>query len=336
MAGRGKPSAAGPDRDVLPSRLAPMLATTSPLPADDVDWAYEFKWDGIRAVTYVEGGQARALSRGDKDLTVGFPELGALAAALGAHRAVVDGELVAFDDAGRPSFGRLQRRLNLTSAAAVGRRAEEVEATYLAFDLLHLDGHSLLDLPYLERRARLEALDLAGDGLTTPPVFVDAAGADVLAAAGAGGLEGVVAKRKDSRYRPGERSPDWLKVKIIKTQEVVIGGWTDGEGERAGSLGALLVGVHDESGLRYAGKVGTGFDARTRRDLLGRLDALATPQRPFVDPLGAAESGRAHFVRPELVGEVAFSEWTSAGHLRHPSWRGLRSEKMAREVVREP
>jgi bifunctional non-homologous end joining protein LigD len=320
----------------MPERVAPMLATAGPLPRSAADWAHEFKWDGVRAVSYVEGGRVTALSRGNKDLTAGFPELRDLTAVLGNRRAVIDGELVAFDDAGRPSFGRLQRRLNLGSAAAIDRRAGEMAVTYLAFDLLYLDGESLMDLRYEDRRQRLEALGLAGRALATPPAFLDAAGGVVLAAAEAGGLEGVVAKRRDSRYRPGERSPDWIKVKIIKTQEVVIGGWTDGEGERAGSLGALLLGVFDGGGLQYAGKVGTGFDGRARRDLLERLTPLAVSQNPFAAALSPAESARAHFVRPTLVGEVAYTEWTAGGHLRHPSWRGLRPDKEAPEVVREP
>jgi bifunctional non-homologous end joining protein LigD len=319
----------------MPMRLAPMLASPGALPHRDTGWAYEFKWDGIRSLCYVDGGSIRAMSRGDKDITSGFPELADLAGGLSGRRAIVDGELVAFDPAGRPSFGRLQRRLNLASAAAVARRAGEVAATYLAFDLLYLDGRSLLGTPYDERRGLLESLDLAGDSITVPPVFRDAAGADVLVAARNGGLEGVLAKRRDSTYRPGERSPDWVKVKIIKTQEVVIGGWTDGEGERAGSLGALLLGVQDGGGLHYSGKVGTGFDAGTRRDLLDRLVPLATSRSPFAAELSPADLARAHFVEPVLVGEVAYGEWTAGGHLRHPSWRGLRPDKIAAEVVRE-
>jgi bifunctional non-homologous end joining protein LigD len=327
---------AAANAEPMPARLAPMLASAGSLPRGDVGWAYEFKWDGVRAITYIEDGGVRALSRGNTDLAAGFPELRELAGCLGAHQAAVDGELVAFDDAGRPSFGRLQRRLNLTSAAKIASRASEVAVTYLAFDLLHLDGRSMRDLPYDDRRQRLESLDLTSESVATPPVFRDARGVDVLAAAGAGGLEGVVAKRRDSRYWPGARSPDWVKVKIIKAQEVVIGGWTDGEGERAGSLGALLLGVNDAGTLRYAGKVGTGFDAASRRDLLDRLRPLATSDAPFCDGLTPAEAARAHFVRPTLVGEVSYGEWTSGGHLRHPSWRGLRPDKDPAEVVREP
>jgi bifunctional non-homologous end joining protein LigD len=320
----------------LPAAIAPMLATAGELPRSDAGWAYEFKWDGVRAVTYVDGGRVRAMSRGEKDLTRSFPELRDLGAQLGSRPAVLDGELVAFDDAGRPSFGRLQQRLNLGSAAAITKRAAEVNATYLVFDVLHLDGESLLAASYDERRDALESLGLAGDSVAVPPAFRDAAGADVLAAAEAGQLEGVVAKRRDSVYRPGERSPQWVKVKVTRTQEVVIGGWTDGEGERTGSLGALLLGVNEGDQLRYAGKVGTGFDASTRRELLAALRPLVCEASPFAGALPRAETKGAHFVTPDLVGEVRFAEWTAGGHLRHTSWRGLRIDKTASEVVREP
>jgi bifunctional non-homologous end joining protein LigD len=328
--------AAPADFEPLPDRIAPMLATAGELPTSDVGWAYEFKWDGVRAVTYVDGGRVRATSRGNKDLTKAFPELRDLGLQLGSRPAVLDGELVAFDDAGRPSFGRLQHRLNLSSAAAITKRAGEVPVTYLVFDVLHLDGRSLLDSPYDERRAALESLELSGSSFATPPVFRDATAADVLAAADSGGLEGLVAKRRDSIYRPGARSPAWVKVKVIKTQEVVIGGWTDGEGERADSFGALLLGVHVDGELRYAGKVGTGFDASTRQELLTVMKPLAAVDNPFSGGLTKAEVAAAHFLAPSLVGEVRFAEWTSSGHLRHPAWRGLRIDKTASEVVREP
>jgi bifunctional non-homologous end joining protein LigD len=328
----------------IPEHIRPMLATAGDLPQRDTGWSYEFKWDGIRAICYLEGGLVRAVSRGDKDLTRGFPELSELAVHLDAHTAVLDGEIVAFDDAGRPSFGRLQRRLNLTGAATVKRRAEEVPASYLVFDVLYLDGRSLLEQPYDVRRAELESLGISGPSFATAPVFTDAPGADVLAAARAAGMEGVVAKRRDSLYRPGARSSDWRKVKIVRTQEVVIGGWTDGAGERAGSLGALLLGMPEPPDpsepqeslmLRYIGRVGTGFDAATRRDLLAALGARAVEHSAFHTRPPASGGERLHFVVPDLVGEVGFGEWTESGHLRHPSWRGLRVDKEAKDVVVE-
>jgi bifunctional non-homologous end joining protein LigD len=333
---RGDWSVPGPaNQPVVPAWATPMLAKAGPLPASDTGWAFEFKWDGVRAISAVESGRIRAMSRGEKDLTAAFPELSEVAAQLGGRDAVLDGELVAFDAAGRPSFGRLQRRLNLTSPAVIASRAEEVPVTYLVFDLLALDGGSLLDAPYDERRSQLESLGLSGDSVATPPVFREVRGSEVLAAAAAAGLEGVVAKRRDSRYRPGERATSWVKIKIIKTQEVVLGGWTDGEGERAGSLGALALGVYDAGALVYAGKVGTGFDATTRRDLLAALRPLGVTDSPFDAESGPGRGDHVHFVRPELVGEVSYGEWTDGGHLRHPTWRGLRLDKIATQVVRE-
>jgi bifunctional non-homologous end joining protein LigD len=315
-------------------RIAPMLAKAGSLPASDSGWAYEFKWDGVRAITYVDG-DVRAFSRGNKDLANAFPELRELRTHLGSRSVVLDGEIVAIDDDGRPSFGRLQHRLNLVSDAAITKRANEFAATYLVFDLLELDGESLLGVRYDERRHQLEALELNGATFATPPVFRDVRGVDVLAAADSAGLEGIVAKRRDSIYRPGARTPDWVKLKIVKAQEVVIAGWTDGEGERAGSLGALLLGVNDGDELRYAGKVGTGFDARQRRDLLAMLTPLTVSASPFGGESSPRTGDGVHFVEPALVGEVSYSEWTAGGHLRHTSWRGLRIDKTAAEVVRE-
>jgi bifunctional non-homologous end joining protein LigD len=320
----------------LPERIRPMLATAGTLPARDEGWAYEVKWDGVRAIAYVDGGRVRALSRNDKDLTASFPELRAAGELLGARPAVLDGELVALGPDGRSSFGLLQQRLHLTSSTEVSRRAREVPVSYVVFDVLHLDGRPLLDLPYDDRRQLLESLGLSGPSLTTGDSVRDVAGADVLAAARHSGLEGIVAKRRDSPYRAGRRSGEWLKVKNFRTQEVVIGGWTEGNGERSGSLGALLMGIPAADGLRYAGKVGTGFGAQARSDLLRALEPLARTTSPFSARLRAAETALAHFVRPVIVGEVQYGERTADGHLRHPSWRGLRPDKDPAEVTLEP
>jgi bifunctional non-homologous end joining protein LigD len=320
----------------MPERIAPMLALAGPLPKDDGSWAYEFKWDGVRAIVFVEGGRIRATSRNDKDLGGSFPELRAIGDFLGARSAILDGEVVAFDDAGRPSFGRLQHRLHVGSRAEVTRRSHEAAVSYIAFDLLYLEGRSLLALPYEERRAALDSLELKGDSFATSPSFADRPGAEILSAARHGGLEGVVAKRRASAYLPGSRRGDWVKVKIFRTQEVVIGGWTEGKGARSESLGALLLGLPGPDGLGYVGKVGTGFDATARRALLEALEPLAAETSPFSSRLSPAETAAAHFVRPELVGEVQYGEWTTDDHLRHPSWRGLRPDKAASEVTREP
>jgi bifunctional non-homologous end joining protein LigD len=268
-------------------------------------------------------------------VTVSFPELADIGKFLGMTTCVIDGEIVALGGDGRPSFSRLQQRMHVSNQREAKRRSLSDPVTFVAFDVLYLDGHGLMDATYDERRARLESLHLSGDTFTTTDSFRDVSGQDILAATVANGLEGVVAKRRASPYRPGRRSPDWTKVKSFRTQEVVLGAWTDGRGERQHSLGALLLGIPEEGGLRYVGKVGTGFSARARADLLDDLESLATSQNPFASALPRADAGAAHFVRPELVGEVEFSEWTTAGRLRHPSWRGLRPDKSASEVVVE-
>ncbi|MGH9303200.1 MAG: non-homologous end-joining DNA ligase [Acidimicrobiales bacterium] len=320
----------------MPEHVRPMLALSGTLPVRGGPWAYEFKWDGVRAIVFVDGGRARATTRNDKDLSVSFPELRELGEFLGSSSAVLDGEIVAFDDDSRPSFARLQRRLHLASPSVVARRAREVPASFLAFDLLYLDGRLLLGCPYEERRRLLESLELAGNSFGTPPSARGAKGSEMLALATQRGLEGVVAKRLGAPYALGQRNGDWIKVKNLKTQEVVIGGFTAGKGEREGSLGALLIGVPAKEGLVYAGKVGTGFNESSRSQLLDALRPLAVNESPFEGRLSRKEEAAATFVHPELVGEVQFGEWTSDGRLRHPSWRGLRPDKGLAEVAREP
>ncbi len=247
--------------DPLPTSLAPMLATAGQLPNGSEDWAFEIKWDGVRAILFVEGGRVHAQSRNDLDVTASFPELADLGEFLGMTTCVLDGEIVALGEDGRPSFARLQQRMHVGNQREARRRAAIDPISFVAFDVLYLHGHSLLAATYDERRAQLESLHLSGRTFTTTDSFRDVSGEDILAATVANGLEGVVAKRRSSPYRPGRRSPDWIKVKTFRTQEVVIGGWTDGRGERRGELGALLLGVPDVDGLRYVGKVGTGFSA---------------------------------------------------------------------------
>lgn len=321
--------------DPLPTSVHPMLAVPGTLPPDDEHWAFEIKWDGVRTIVFVEGGRVRAQSRNDLDVTAAFPELADVGKFLGMTTCVLDGEVVALGDDGRPSFSRLQHRMHVANQREAKRRSATHPVSFVAFDLLYIDGRMITDETYEERRARLESLRLAGETFTTTESFRDVSGRDILDAATANGLEGVVAKRLDSPYRPGRRSPDWVKVKSFRTQEVVIGGWTEGRGEREGSLGALLLGIPDDEGLRYVGKVGTGFSEQARRELLEDLDPLAKKNSPFVSPPPARETSNAHFVRPALVGEVAYGEWTTAGRLRHPTWRGLRPDKKPNEVVVE-
>jgi bifunctional non-homologous end joining protein LigD len=333
MIHRMDPPAAG--YEAMPEFIQPMLALAGQLPADEKGWAFEFKWDGVRAVTFVDGGRVRAVSRNDKDFSETFPELRAVGDFLGSRSAILDGEIVAFDDGGRPEFGRLQQRLHLISEGRIKARARDYAATYLIFDLLYLEGRLLLTEPYDERRRLLESLKLSGDTFATPRAYTNEEGTDVFAAAKERGLEGVVCKRRSSPYLPGQRSDDWIKVKNFRTQEVVLGGWTAGKGARQGSFGALLLGMPSKDGLKYVGKVGTGFDEREQRELLADLSPLSSPESPFATKIPRADAEVAHFVRPELVGEVQFSEWTRDGNLRQPSWRGLRPDKSPREVVRE-
>jgi bifunctional non-homologous end joining protein LigD len=246
----------------------------------------------------------------------------------------LDGEIVSFDAQGRPSFRRLQQRMHVGDAAAAARLAGSDPVVILLFDLLWLDGESLLRQPYTQRRQRLEALGLAGAAWQTPAAF-HGRGAEAVAVSKEQGLEGVLAKRLTSTYMPGRRSPDWVKIKNLRTQEVVLGGWTAGTGRREGMIGALLLGLPDKSGqLGYVGKVGTGFTDAMLRDLAADLRPLARKTSPFLD-VPRPDARDARWVSPRLVGEVAFSEWTGDGRLRHPAWRGLRPDKSPEQVARE-
>jgi bifunctional non-homologous end joining protein LigD len=319
---------ADPGREPLPSGLRPMMATLSELPADEERWAFELKWDGVRAIAYCDAGHLRLESRTLREITPQYPELRRLADELGARQAVLDGEVVAFDEAGRPDFQRLQGRMNLASDTAIRRRMANTPVTYVIFDLLYVDGRSLLDLSYEERRAELEGLELDGESWQTPR-YHRGDGTDLLEATREQGLEGVVAKRLDSRYVPGRRTRAWLKVKNVATQELVIGGWLPGEGSRERTLGALAVGYYDAGDLRYAGRVGTGFTETTLRDLSKRLEALARNSSPFE---GRQPPRQTRFVEPRLVAEIEFREWTRTRTLRAPSYKGLRAEVDPTEV----
>ena len=320
-------------REAMPERVQPMLATLGKLPADDERWAYEIKWDGVRAIAYSRPGVLQLHSRNLKDITAQYPELARLNRALSSHEAVLDGEIVAFDEHGRPSFATLQKRMHVASSTQVKRLAKSTPVTYMIFDLLWLDGHSLMELAYTERRERLAALGLSGERWQTPEHVVGQ-GAAILKASGEQQLEGIVAKRLDSTYQPGRRSPSWIKIKNIGRQEVVIGGWMPGQGRRSQHIGALLVGVYEPGGpLRYVGRVGTGFTESE----LERLGQLLAPLRRERSPFGEGEKPprAAVFVEPALVAEVEFREWTAGGSLRAPAYKGLREDKAPHEVVRE-
>jgi bifunctional non-homologous end joining protein LigD len=325
---------ADPGREPMPQRLEPMLARSGELPRGDRGWAYEIKWDGVRAIAYSRPGELVLQSRNLNDITDRYPELGRLNRALSSHSAILDGELVAFDDEGRPSFSALQRRMHIGSPAQARRLARSAPVTYVLFDLLWLDGHSLMPLPYAERRSRLRELRLQGASWQTPDHVVGH-GAAVLEASAERGLEGIVAKRLDSTYQPGLRTASWIKIKNSASQEVVIGGWMPGKGRRSKRIGALLVGVHERGGgLRYAGRVGTGFTERELDRLAGLLEPLRRSTTPFATGPPSPPRG-AIFCEPLLVAEVEFREWTSSGSLRQPSYKGLRDDKPASQVVRE-
>jgi len=320
----------------VPALIRPMMATlgTLPPPHEDERFAYEMKWDGVRAVTYLEHAEVRVMTRNDRNVAGTYPELGEVARALAGHDAVLDGEIVALVD-GRPSFGRLQQRMHVVKPAEVRLLVEQVPVAYLVFDLLWLDGADLTDRPYDERRAALEGLAIDRASVQVPPSF-EGNGADAMRVSKETGLEGVIAKLRTSRYEPGRRSTSWIKVKNLVMQEVVIGGWQPGEGRRAGGIGSLLLGIPDADGyLEYVGHVGSGFTDAMLEDLRGRLNRLARKTSPFAAPVPRADARDAHWVTPNLVGEVRFAEWTGDGRLRQPAWRGLRPDKAPADVVRE-
>ena len=313
-----------------------MMATpaTSP-PLDDERWAFEVKYDGVRALAYVSPGEVRLQSRTLRDITPRYPELSGLGSAL-RRTAVLDGEVVAFDEAGQPSFHRLQDRMHVADPHLVARRARAIPVAYLIFDVLHLDGRPTMALSYRERRELLGTLGLEDERWRTAS-FHTGDGPRLLEAARSQGLEGLVAKHLDSPYEPGRRSGSWLKLKNTRRQEFVVGGWLEGQGGRQGRLGALLVGCHEDGRLRYAGRVGSGLSDRDLGRLGRRLAELASPQNPFepAASLPPAVSREARFVRPEIVVEVSFSSFPADGVMRHPVYVGERDDAAPRAVVRE-
>ena len=320
-------------REAMPERILPMLAGSGELPAREEKWSFEVKWDGVRAIAYVKPGRLRLESRNLNDITETYPEVRGILRDLGMREAVFDGEIVAFGEDGRPSFERLQRRINVSSASAVRRLSQSTPVVYAIFDLLYLDGHSLMALPYEQRRARLEELELGGPAWRVPANH-PGRGQALLDATEAQGLEGVVAKRLDSRYEPGRRTGAWVKIKHVRRQELVICGWLPGEGRRTDRIGALLMGYWTDDGrLSYAGRVGTGFTERTLNELARTLAPLRRADSPFDDAPKLPRN--AAFVEPDLVAEIEFREWTTEGVMRAPSFKGLRTDKAAVEVVRE-
>jgi len=310
-----------------------MAAVTGTLPANEDAYAFEVKWDGVRMLTYIDGGSLRMESRNLNDITARYPEVHGLLEVFGDRQVLLDGEVCAFDESGRPSFGVLQSRMHVGNPIEVRRLMGETPVVYMIFDVLWLDGESTMTRPFHERRALLDGMGLAGPGWQTPASHVGD-GTALSEASKRQGLEGIVAKKVDSIYEPGKRTKQWIKIKNQRNQELVIGGWMEGEGNREGRIGALLVGYYDDAGeLRFAGKVGTGFTDATLRDLAKRFVPLARDTNPFDDHIPYR---KAHFLEPVLVGQVEFLEWTHNHTLRAPSYKGLRDDKAAADVRREP
>jgi bifunctional non-homologous end joining protein LigD len=313
------------------STLRPMLARSGKLPPREQQFGFEVKWDGIRTLLFSDHGHVELRGRNGTDFTPRYPEVRELGRALGSSRIVLDGEVVAFDEEGRPSFERLQSRMHLASDSAVRRRMRDIPATYVIFDLLYLDGHTTMPLSYEERRRLLEELELNGPAWRTP-AYHRGEGKALLGATKDLGIEGIVAKKLDCPYTPGARASHWIKVKNVHTQDVVIGGWTAGEGGRSSSLGSLAVGVYEGDELKYAGKVGTGFTEQTLALVKRELEPLRSDTSPFS---GRQPPKGTIFVEPRLVAHVEFREWTRSGTLRAPSFKGLRPDVSPQECVRE-
>jgi bifunctional non-homologous end joining protein LigD len=336
----------------LPS-VQPMMAVLGELPgaARDAEYGYEIKWDGVRAAAYLSGDGFALVSRNGNEITAAYPELAAHRPGAGGGL-VLDGEIVAFDESGRPSFEALQPRMHLRDEPRIVVASRDNPVAYVVFDVMRFDGRDVTRLAYSERRALLDRVGVAesGVGAASGPGsasqrssawqlfdYQAGGGARLLDATRLRGLEGVIAKRLDSPYRAGRRSRDWLKIKNTREQEVVVGGWTPGEGHRADTFGALLLGVPSgsgasDSGLRFVGHVGTGFSDRTLADIKRLLTLLAARESPFIQRVPSIGGRRAHWVRPELVGEVTYLERTREGLLRAPAWRGLRPDKSPSDI----
>ena len=328
-----EPVLAGPRREAVRPMLA-TLGSEQTIP-DPEAWAYEMKWDGVRCIAQVRDGAVTLVSRNGIDTTLVYPELGDLGHYLSADSAVLDGEIVALDARGRPDFGLLQTRMKLTRRAEIEAARQVTPVRLMLFDLLDLEGNDLTRLEYRQRRELLEkAVDEADDGHVQVPPILDATLAEAVEASRQLGLEGIMAKRLTGDYQPGARSSSWVKIKHLRTQEVVVVGWRPGKGTRASKIGSLLVAVPDGVDLRYVGRVGSGLTERDLAEAGARLKKLGRKTAPLDDVPGI-DASDAHWVRPALVGEVQYSEHTGSGRLRHPVWRGWRPDKTPSDVVVE-
>lgn len=320
-----------PDPDPIPD-LRPMMATLVPDAFDDENWIFEPKWDGVRALAICQRDETALLSRNQNDITSTYPEFERLHDRLVCNDAIVDGEIVAMHS-GRPSFERLQSRINLQNERDIARMAREIPATFIAFDLLYMDGRSLLAEPVEVRKELLDELVVPTDQVQVSP-YTECDGTSLFETARKMNLEGIVGKKLGCPYKPGKRVREWIKVKTVYEADLVVGGWSRGEGSRSSTFGSLLVGAYEDGELRFTGSVGTGFTDKLLKEVLPRLQELQTDECPFaVDPrkTGGSRFGKPiknpSWVTPNLVARVEFRELTSVGKLRAPSFKGLRSDK---------
>jgi bifunctional non-homologous end joining protein LigD len=309
-----------------PPRANPMLATLTGAAFDDDEWQFEPKWDGIRAIA-ICGEDTRLISRNDRDITVAYPELAGLHNRVVALDAMLDGEIVAFED-GVPSFQLLQQRMHLRDARKIEEMTRRIPVVFMVFDLLFLDGSDVTGRPLVERRLLLEELIVPAEFVQLSPV-TEGRGRALFDAAAQQGLEGIMAKKRESRYQPGARSKEWLKVKVTFDADVVIAGWTEGEGNRKGSIGSLVMAVYDGDQLRYVGNVGTGFTQRSLADVVRSLEALEETAPAFPPEVirSRPELRKAHWVTPSLVAMVEHRQLTNVGRLRAPAFKGFRDDK---------
>jgi bifunctional non-homologous end joining protein LigD len=324
----------GAVRKAMPIAIYPMLATAIEKPFDNPDWLFEIKWDGYRAVAFIDDGRVRFVSRNQNDLTGQYPELGTLPQFIKARRAIIDGEIVALDDEGRPSFSLMQQRTGFRPGKSRLPGRQGVPVIYYAFDLLYLDDFDLRGVPLERRKQLLEERITKGDVVQFSDHYAEK-GIALFDAARQKGLEGILAKKRDSLYVE-TRSREWLKIKITQRQECVVGGYTDPEGSRD-YFGSLVLGLYDKrKRLIHVGQAGTGFDQKALKEMFAILKPLETSKNPFYGEISGLR--RVHFVRPKLVAEIKFSEWThetSEGgmKLRAPVFMGLRQDKAPEECT---
>jgi bifunctional non-homologous end joining protein LigD len=317
----------------MPHAIRPMLATLVDKPFDSEEWLYEVKWDGYRAVTFLDGKSLRLVSRNQNDLTAAYPELHEIPKSIKARTAILDGEIVALDEEGRSSFGLMQQRTGVGEGGRrIRRTRDDIPVLYYVFDLLYLDGYDLMQAD-LELRKQLLASIITSGGLLRYSDHYVGQGTALFEAAAQRGLEGIVAKRRASCYLQ-KRSSEWLKIKVVRRQECVIGGYTDPRGARE-NFGSLVLGLYDDKErLIPVGQAGSGFTGQSHEQMWKKLHALETSKSPF---FGKVESDRrVHFVKPELVAEIKFTEWTHEGQtggikMRAPVFQGLRLDKKPTE-----